>query len=157
MISLGYGSGVPETRPCALGTVSSPLPNWAVPCCSTTATAESPCRPLLLRSSSGPTKESLLRIRLALSALRATLPPTVPSGNSDLNIESLVKLDKQLQDALTEMMKKVSGSAGVAPHNIDSVAELRYVSMESKIHLRKGKYRRYSEEKSIIESENKPE
>jgi len=131
MISLGYGSGVPETRPCALGTVSSPLPNWAVPCCSTTATAE--------------------------SALRATLPPTVPSGNSDLNIESLVKLDKQLQDALTEMMKKVSGSAGVAPHNIDSVAELRYVSMESKIHLRKGKYRRYSEEKSIIESENKPE
>jgi hypothetical protein len=70
-----------------------------------------------------------------------------------------VKLDKQLQDALTEMMKKVSGSARVAPHNIDSVAELGYVSMESKIHLRKGKYRRYSEEmeQRIVESENKPE
>jgi hypothetical protein len=69
------------------------------------------------------------------------------------------KVDKDLHDALTEMMKKVSGSASVAPHNIDSVAELGYVSIESKIHLRKGKYRRYSEEmeQRIIESENKPE
>lgn len=69
-----------------------------------------------------------------------------------------VKLDKQLQDALTEMMKKVSGSTRVAPHNIDSVAELGYVSMERKIHLRKGKYRRYSEEmeERIIDRDNKP-
>ena len=70
-----------------------------------------------------------------------------------------MKLDKQLQEALKEMMKNVSASPRVAPHNIDSVAELGYVSMESKIHLRKGKYRRYSEEmeQRIIESENKPE
>jgi hypothetical protein len=57
-----------------------------------------------------------------------------------------VKLNKQLQDALTEMMKKVSGSPQVAPHDIGSVGELGYVSVESKIHLRKGKYRRYSED-----------
>ena len=65
----------------------------------------------------------------------------------------------RIQDALKQMMKKVSASARVASHNIDSVAELGYVSMERKIHLRKGKYRRYSEEmeQRIIESENKPE
>ena len=66
-----------------------------------------------------------------------------------------VKLNKQLQDALTEMMKKVSGSPQVAPHDIGNVSELGYVSVEGKIHLRKGKYRRYSEEmeQHIIEGE----
>jgi hypothetical protein len=66
-----------------------------------------------------------------------------------------VKLNKQLQDALTEMMKKVSGSPQVAPHDIGNVSELGYVSVDSKIHLRKGKYRRYSEEmeQRIIEGE----
>ena len=57
-----------------------------------------------------------------------------------------IKLSKELQDALTGIMKKVSGSQQIAPHNIGSVSELGYVSMESKIHLRKGKYCRFSEE-----------
>jgi hypothetical protein len=53
------------------------------------------------------------------------------------------------------IMKKVPGSQQVAPHNIGSVSELGYVSMESKIRLRKGKYRRFSEEteRSIKEGE----
>jgi hypothetical protein len=64
------------------------------------------------------------------------------------------KLDKRLEDALTEMVKQVSGSPQVAPHDIGSVSELGYVSVESKIHLRKGKYR-YSEEteQRIIDGE----
>ena len=54
-----------------------------------------------------------------------------------------------------EMMKKVSGSQQVALTYIGSVSELGYVSMESKIHLRKGKYCRFSEEteRSIKEGE----
>lgn len=70
----------------------------------------------------------------------------------------LVKCDKKRQDAFEELFKNVSASARVAPHNVDSVAELGYVSMERKVNLRKGKYRRYSKEieQHIIESENKP-
>jgi len=66
-----------------------------------------------------------------------------------------IKLSKELQDTLMGIMKKVPGSQQVAPHNIGSVSELGYVSMESKIRLRKGKYRRFSEEteRSIKEGE----
>lgn len=57
-----------------------------------------------------------------------------------------VMLNQQLQNALTEMVKLVSNSSQVPPHNVENVSELGYISMESRIHLRKGKWRRYPEE-----------
>jgi hypothetical protein len=69
-----------------------------------------------------------------------------------------VKLNKQLQDAIMEMMQKVSASQEVAPHNLASASELAYVSKEHKIPLVKGKYHRYSEEleERIIADETTP-
>ena len=69
-----------------------------------------------------------------------------------------VKLNKQLQDAIMEIMQKVSASQEVPPHNIASVSELGYVSKQGKIPLSKGKYHRYSEEleQRIIADETAP-
>ncbi len=66
-----------------------------------------------------------------------------------------VKLPKQLQDALMQIMKETRESQEVSPHNVASVSELGYVHMETTIPLRKGKYRRYPEEleQRIIEDE----
>jgi hypothetical protein len=66
-----------------------------------------------------------------------------------------VKLNEQLQRALMEAVNKLSESADVPPHNLGSVGELGYVSREHKIHLRRGKWRRYSQEmeQRIIDSE----
>jgi len=66
------------------------------------------------------------------------------------------KLNKQLQDALMDAVKKLSESEDVAPHNLDSTSELSYVKIERKIHLRRGKWRRYSPEveQRIIDSGN---
>jgi hypothetical protein len=67
-----------------------------------------------------------------------------------------VKLPKQLQDAIMEVVNKVSGAPPAAHHNITSVKELDYVSMHGTTSLQKGKYHRFSEdlEQRIIESEN---
>jgi hypothetical protein len=67
-----------------------------------------------------------------------------------------VKLNEQLQRALREAVKKLGESSEVPPHNLGSVGDLDYVKMEHKVHLRRGKWRRYSEEMEmrIIESEN---
>ena len=54
-----------------------------------------------------------------------------------------------------EVVNKLSESADVPTHNLGSVGELGYVSEEHKIHLRRGKWRRYSQEmeQRIIDSE----
>jgi hypothetical protein len=72
------------------------------------------------------------------------------------NAPAPVKLNEQLQGALREAVKKLGESSEVPPHNLGSVVDLDYVKMEHKIHLRRGKWRRYSEEMEmrIIESEN---
>jgi hypothetical protein len=64
-------------------------------------------------------------------------------------------LDPQLQKALLDTIKKLSESPELRPHNERDMTKLDYVSMERKIHLRKGKWRRYSEdmERRIIESQ----
>jgi len=66
-----------------------------------------------------------------------------------------VKLPEQLQRAIMEVVKELDRSAEVAPHNLGSVAELNFLNVEHKIHLRRGKWRRYdpATEQKIIESE----
>lgn len=66
-----------------------------------------------------------------------------------------VKLPEQLQHAIMEVVKNLDKSAEVAPHNLGSVAELNFLKVEHKIHLRRGKWRRYdpATEQRIIESE----
>jgi hypothetical protein len=59
------------------------------------------------------------------------------------------ELNEQLQRALRDAVKKLGESSEVPPHNLGSVGDLDYVKMEHKIHLRKGKWRRYSEEMEI--------
>ncbi len=55
-----------------------------------------------------------------------------------------------------EVVNKLSKSSEVQPHDLRSIDQLGYVSMEHKIHLRREKRRRYSEEmeQRIIASEN---
>jgi hypothetical protein len=55
-----------------------------------------------------------------------------------------------------EVVNKLSKSSEVQPHDIRSIDQLGYVSMEHKTHLRRGRWRRYSEEmeQRIIASEN---
>ena len=69
-----------------------------------------------------------------------------------------VKLNKQLQDAIMEVMQEVSGAQEGPSHNIASVKELGYVSMQGTILRSKGKYHRYSEEaqQRIIADETAP-
>jgi hypothetical protein len=71
------------------------------------------------------------------------------------NAPAPVQLSKQLQDALMQAVKKMDESSESRPHNLGSVSELDYVKMEHKIHLRRGKWHRYSPEleQRIIESE----
>jgi hypothetical protein len=71
------------------------------------------------------------------------------------NAPAPVKLNKQLQDALMDVVKRMDQSAEVRPHNLASLGELDYVKVEHKIHLRRGKWRRYDPdmEQRIIESE----
>lgn len=67
-----------------------------------------------------------------------------------------IELNDQLQRALVDAVKRVSESSDAPPHNLGSASEMDYFHMEHKIHLRRGKWRRYPEdmEKRIIESEN---
>lgn len=71
------------------------------------------------------------------------------------NAPTPVKLSKQLQDALMDVVKRMDQSAEVRPHDLASLGELDYVKVEHKIHLRRGKWRRYDPdmEQRIIESE----
>jgi hypothetical protein len=66
-----------------------------------------------------------------------------------------VTINKHLQDAIMQVMKQTAAAPQVVHHNLASVSELRFLSMQGKIPLRKGKYHRYSEdlEQRIIADE----
>jgi hypothetical protein len=71
------------------------------------------------------------------------------------NAPAPVKLNKQLQDALMEAVKKMDESSESRPHSLGSASELDYVKVERKIRLRRGKWHRYCPkmEQRIIDSE----
>jgi hypothetical protein len=54
-------------------------------------------------------------------------------------------VNEQIQKVLLDTINRIKESS--KPSGAQSLAELSYVTMESKIHLRKGKWRRYSPEK----------
>jgi hypothetical protein len=68
---------------------------------------------------------------------------------------STVKLPDQLQGAIMEVINNLQNSPEVPPHEIGSVGELNFLKVEHKIHLRRGKWHRYSPEmeQKIIEGE----
>ena len=64
-------------------------------------------------------------------------------------------VNEQIKKALLDTINRIKESS--TPRDAQGMDELSYVTMESKIHLRKGKWRRYSEEmeQRIIEGEAK--
>lgn len=62
-------------------------------------------------------------------------------------------VNEQIQKALLDTINRIKESS--KPSDAQSMDELSYVTMESKIHLRKGKWRRYSPEmeQRIIDGE----